>query len=421
METFINKLNHTFKNNITYKSINNINNVQLRKSKINLIDLIYYQFEYSVIGKTKNSIISQINLTNNENIHSTCFLKKQNNISLNWYNQLFSKISNLCDEFIYSSNNASNKINLIGFDGTYSNDSKQNISLNLGIFDITNKIPINLVFEGVKNRNKEISCATKFIKNNVKLFEKSIIVMDRGYFSYNFIDFLIEHNINFIIRARNNVKILKRNDIKYVRYNEKITKTSFLKSRKRGESMKKITYSVNNECILITNIKNQPKNVLLEMYRSRWEIETYFKFIKSNFKIQHTKEKNTSNVKKIFICSLILSKILATLKHITKNNNINNTNLMNGLIEPLFLKKLLSGTLDMNFMNTFCKIYIKKSYNKCNRHFPRISRVPFTKWYVKNYSINAEINEILEAILNNKINELHKNKKIKALKIDIIK
>jgi hypothetical protein len=109
------------------------------------------------------------------------------------------------------------------------------------------------------------------------------------------------------------------------------------------------------------------------------------------------------------------------INHITKNKKINNTHFMTGMSERLFLEKMIKGNLDIAFMDKFNKNYIKKDYNKQNRHFPRISNMPFSKWYVKKFSADAEINKILEAIMCNKVNDLDKNKKLKASKIKIIK
>ena len=36
----------------------------------------------------------------------------------------------------------------------------------------------------------------------------------------------------------------------------------------------------------------------MNIYRSRWDIKTFFKYMKSNFKIQHTREQNIMNIKK---------------------------------------------------------------------------------------------------------------------------
>ena len=44
---------------------------------------------------------------------------------------------------------------------------------------------------------------------------------------------------------------------------------------------------LNNDCVLITNMTDKvefPKEKIMEIYRSRWDIETFFGFIKNNCK-----------------------------------------------------------------------------------------------------------------------------------------
>lgn len=74
--------------------------------------------------------------------------------------------------------------------------------LNLGLYDITNDLPIDIKCYGNKNKNKEVFVATDYIKNNINKFKDAIIVVDRAYFSYDFMDFLIKNNLKFIIRAK---------------------------------------------------------------------------------------------------------------------------------------------------------------------------------------------------------------------------
>ena len=59
------------------------------------------------------------------------------------------------------------------------------------------------------------------------------------------------------------------------------------------------------------------------------------------------------------------------------------------------------------------KSFIITVKNKVDRHFPRISYMPFGKWYVKCYSIFADFKKIFEAKINNDPKGLNKNQKIK--------
>lgn len=55
--------------------------------------------------------------------------------------------------------------------------------------------------------------------------------------------------------------------------------------------------------------------------------------------------------------------------------------------------------------------------NETGRSFPRHSKTPFTKWYVKGYSVATQMKKIIDAIINKKINTLNKNLKVIANRI----
>lgn len=209
MNSFINGLNKIFSQYVTYKTINLFNKKKLRQKYINLVDLIFYQFQYSLLNTTKSSIITNINIHNNTNIYGTSYYRKQLNISIDWYNNLFLNISKLCDIHIESINKNSSNVKIIAIDGTNTNNINQKVSLSIGLFDVNDKIPVDFCYERIQNRNKEVKCSIEYIKQNLNIFKKSIIVADRFYFSYQFINFLIDNNIKLIIRSKNNATFEK--------------------------------------------------------------------------------------------------------------------------------------------------------------------------------------------------------------------
>jgi len=60
-------------------------------------------------------------------------------------------------------------------------------------------------------------------------------------------------------------------------------------------------------------------------------------------------------------------------------------------------------------------IFFDTYKNKENRSFPRVSLLPFSKWYIKKYHKKYDMDQILSAIYNNTVNKLHKNLKTRAL------
>ena len=79
---------------------------------------------------------------------------------------------------------------------------------------------------------------------------------------------------------------------------------------------------------MVTNLdkdKYSDKQIL-DFYRLRWDIEVFFKFIKSNFKFSHLLESDNVN-QKMYICELIISYLLKIFfsNMYTNKNNINKT------------------------------------------------------------------------------------------------
>ena len=121
---------------------------------------------------------------------------------------------------------------MIAVDGTYNNTNIKNdktleTSLNMGLYDATNCIPIELELKGFENKNKEINSFVDYIKQNNVDDSNLIYVLDRAYFSYDLINFLIDKKIKFVIRVKNNCLYLKndkeinkiKNDkIRFIKY-----------------------------------------------------------------------------------------------------------------------------------------------------------------------------------------------------------
>jgi hypothetical protein len=49
------------------------------------------------------------------------------------------------------------------------------------------------------------------------------------------------------------------------------------------------------------------------------------------------------------------------------------------------IKDVIEGSITLEKINNFFKSHFIEHQNKTNRSNPRISKIPFTKWYVKKY------------------------------------
>lgn len=426
-----------FKNECTYEAINKMSDIKLRniKSGVNLLDAIYYKFSYAKKENTKEKIVSSINYKNKTTLSRQAFEKKENNISLKMYNSILCKLKEC-----YTDNFIEGILKLVGIDGTYNNDNERNELLNMGFYDITNGIPIELKSFGKENKNKEIKSATDYIKANLDIFKNTIIVGDRGYFSYAFLNFLIVNDLKFIIRIKGNAEKFNPNyklspktkgykaiknaidNTRIIKYENIFHKTIYTTNSKKY--IENHSVDIKNNCIISTNltdVNTYSDDKIMELYKSRWDIEVFFKYIKANFKFQHMDEKSSTNYNKMYVCDLIITMIAKLLekyyisKHCMKikegmTYKINKSNLVNGIFDNI-LYDIIHGTLTENDLDAFCESNIIIIQNKTNRSFPRTAKTPFKKWYVKGYSNLTRFMRIIDAILNNTVDKLPKNLK----------
>lgn len=423
---------HNLLNNIFTENIKNIyENNKIIRSEINEKHLLFYKFKYSQGTETKQNIVSTLNFKYNKSFNESSYYRKEKNISLKTYENILTDIKKLYFSITNNSDN-SKKIPLVAIDGTYGNTNIKRkkgtlqTSLFMCYYDITNNVPIDINFK-MNNCNNEVKLAQKWL-NEYETNNEFIIVADRAYFKNDFFKFLIEKNIKFVIRIRNNAKIINDLKCRYIEKNVSVTKNFFNRKKNIYEKI-----LCNNKYSIITNLSEEYNlNDIFKIYENRWEIEVFFKYIKSNFKIRNLKEKYKEDNDKLLICQQIIIYIAQLFennfldkskikKNINKKNKevttckikINKSLLIKGIFENLLLEIIegkLTETILENFIGSFCKI-IK---NENNRSFERISLIPFTKWYVKKYLNEYKYLKISEALGIGDINVLNKNLKSKA-------
>jgi DDE family transposase len=427
-----------------YKAINKYSKKKLRNKidGISLMDAIYYRFQYVNKPSTKQDIVSSLNNTNDTNISRQGYDSKESNIPTQMY-------INLLNEIIDYYNMSTNTIienNIIAIDGTYNINNNYELMLNIGVFDISNNIPINIKLIGADNQNKEVQASTNYIKENIDKFKNSIIVADRLYYNFDFIYFLESNNLKYIIRAKCQADTLnkdielkkniqKREIINIIRKNVRVIKNTFISTKtinssNSKEKNKEMIIESKNDYVIITNLEEDKysNEKLSNIYKSRWDIEVYFKLLKENFKFRNLKEKEKAEYEKIYLCELILTYIIKIIEYDYSKNNkdynideninitINKSNLIKGIFKS-FLYDILNDLLDTKKISRFYKSYVLLVKNKKGRSFPRRSKLPFTKWYVKYYSETTKYKRIKKALDANNIDELNKNLKTIAKNI----
>ena len=442
-----NDINDLFKDsdkNIKKSLLNN--NIKTRTGKLTYTDVLCYLFNYSFIDSTKQSVVSNYNFDNNIDVNRTSFYKKELQIPLAFYNDIFFKIKKLLDKYLNKNNE---QYNVIAVDGTYSNtninnDKQLETCLNMGYYDCTNQIPVEIEIKGMENKNKEIKSFVDYIKNNDFDSKNVILVFDRAYFSYDFINILNENKLNFVIRVKNNCLCINDKELIKTKINCNNVRFITHKSKRfitvKDKNDKDVNLEEVNECNLVTNLSNTnyDDDSIKNIYLMRWNVEVFFKLLKSNFKFACLREHNENTIEQykkkylIILIELYLIRLIEYVydKHHKKNNenkkknkykyNIknNNTLMINGLKKIINL--IIKSSINYNCLNNYCICFIKKTNTIKDISNPRVSKIPFSKWYVKSYTNYYKYVEIIEAIRKNDFSSLNKNLKLLANNIKII-
>lgn len=462
----VEKLNNIFKNiEESTKHIFLEHKIKMRNRDININDVIYSRLAYSEIDKTKTSICSKINYDKENRVHRTSYYRKEQKFPVEFYGFILNRFRDIHKEFCTTPENNQNntQYTCMAIDGTYNNTSvnqkpsKCIESLNMGYYDITNCIPIDITIHGRESKNCEIKKTEQYIKQLIKNKEydrlkRIIIIADRGYFCYDFFNFLDKNGVKYIIRLRENSNMVtqkscpKMDNLKekcrIVESTLTYKKTVDLsKKLKIKNSSDKKVLQIESTWHLITNltdIKLFPDEKIIGLYKERWSIEVYFKFIKNNFNFSHTLEKSSVGNNKLVLCIQILSILSRIVKHIglmgkdNKDNKIvkrngeiancknviNETLLMEGIFEHI-VKNMSYGALTTNNFTNLLLSYFEYKKLELGRNFDRKCKTPFKKWYVKQYHSLYDFKKIISYLENNDV-KINKNLKSKAQYVKII-
>ena len=121
----------------------------------------------------------------------------------------------------------------------------------------------------------------------------SYLVMDKAYIDFARLWRLASERTNFVIRAKDNMKYrvverCKSDKNKGVICDQTIEFTGTLTSRKYPERLRRIRYydaETGNTFVFLTNNFKLSAVTIAALYRHRWGIETFFKWIKQHLKI----------------------------------------------------------------------------------------------------------------------------------------
>ena len=123
----------------------------------------------------------------------------------------------------------------------------------------------------------------------------AIVVIDRGYMDFERLYSLHQRQVCFVIRAKDNLRytwIASREVDKAtgLRSDQSISLTTPKSKLAYPDRLRRVSFrdsETDKFLVFLTNRFDLPALTIAEIYRKRWQVETFFKWIKQNLKIKH--------------------------------------------------------------------------------------------------------------------------------------
>ncbi len=154
----------------------------------------------------------------------------------------------------------------------------------------------------------------------------SVIVFDKGYADYDWHKQLTDKGIFWVTRIRGNAKfkVLERRQVNKkqgVTSNQTIEYTSLRSQKKNLMPVRRIGYKdaeTGKHYIFTTNNFKWSAKTIADIYKQRWQVELFFKWIKQNLKIKAFVGHNDNAVMTQVMVAMCVYLILAYLKFQSK-------------------------------------------------------------------------------------------------------
>lgn len=299
------------------------------------------QFIAILLGQITNctslrEIINTVNFHQNEHYH----LNIKNNIARStlakaserrdwriFRDVFFDLLNNIdfvscmeCKEMIKIIDSSPIQLDLLNHPWAEKTQRIEGIKLHL-VYDLTHSIPTYFEFSGA--RTNDIEEAKKLeIKPN------TTYVMDRGYMDFNWWHEIDEKEAYFVTRLKRNNAI---EEVSKIQVENKKVSSQLIKLKRKifkdgrrnlyaGKVLRRVIVQRENRSplILVTNDLKRSSSEIAELYKQRWQIELFFKWIKQNLKIKKFLGKS-ENAVKTQICIALIAYVLIYLCQKIKN------------------------------------------------------------------------------------------------------
>ncbi len=158
--------------------------------------------------------------------------------------------------------------------------------------------------------------------NQWPILSNTIYVYDKGYYDFNWWWSIHQKQAFFVTRLKKNVAVLMQENKENI--SETILEDGTFKFKNKKPRGGKVNLYQDNlrrvsvyregkdPLILVTNLFDASAEIIAELYKARWEVELFFKWIKQNLKLKKFLGKS-ENAVKIQIATAIIAYVLVWL------------------------------------------------------------------------------------------------------------
>lgn len=156
------------------------------------------------------------------------------------------------------------------------------------LLDMRGNIPCFLRVSGTKTRD----CT---LLDHLPIEAGSFYVMDRDYNDYRRLNRLHRAGAFFVVRAKSNLTFRRQASLAVdrstgLRSDQTVLLRDYRTRRKYPDQLRRITYvdlQTRHRLVFVTNHFGLPALTVAELYRRRWKIELFFKWVKQHLRIKH--------------------------------------------------------------------------------------------------------------------------------------
>ena len=391
-----------------YKEAYSLGNSFSRSRKLSFSNTVHF-----ICSALRKSISSEIDnfiedytCLNFPNITKQAFSKARQNISPEAFNEL----CRLFVEKFYSlKKNLTtwNGFNILAVDGTSlqvpdteecgeyfglsnnQNNTRTAVATASALYDVLNDIIVDARITKYKTSERYIAKQHIEVLANRIPSKNSIVIFDRGYPSYDMFDHLNDKGLLFLMRVSTSFKLVQSID----------SDDSILEYKLKGEIKKvrvlKIKLSEDVTEVLVTNIYDEKITTIefKELYFLRWGVESKYKELKSNIKIEEFSGTKPIAIEQDFYTSIYLSMIASLIKkdadaaiaNDNKDKPLNSTyqsnrNFILGQVFKRIIKLLVKSRSRNKILESILEKAIKiRSQVRCNRSCERKKKHPRKK------------------------------------------